>query len=176
MEDEVIILHGAKKKALLLLLASSAFVAMGTLMILDGKNGGWAVSAFFGLGVAISLYMLTPNAIRLTIDRHGIEMKSVFKPMKLAWDDVDGFYVGQIRTRYSTTELIGITFSQSYKKLQAGRRVSTALTGMEGALPNHFSRSGADLCDLLNKSKQRWGGHAQPGIQPDGPASGRSAV
>ena len=160
MNDEVIVLTGNKSKAVLLLLISAAFVAISIISIVKGKDMGWGGLIFFGLGVLTSIYMLTPNAIRLEINRNGIEMKTLFKPMKLEWSDVNGFYVAHLRTGFSKTKIIGIEFSESYKKLRAGRQLSSALTGMEGGLPNHFNCSAEELCELLNKSKQKWGPRA----------------
>ena len=160
MSDEVIVLTGNKQKAIFLLLGSVALVAVSLVGVLNGKGIGWGGIIFFGLCVLISIYMLTPNAIRLQIDKDGIEMKTLFKPMKLEWSDVNGFYVAQMRTGFARTKMIGIEFSESYKKHRAGRQLSSALTGMEGGLPNHFNRSAEEICELLNNSKQRWGARA----------------
>lgn len=160
MGDEVIVLTGNKQKAVLLLLVSAALVAVSLVSVLNGKSMGWVGVIFFGLGLLTSVYMLTPNAIRLRIDKDGIEMKTLFKPMKLAWSDVNGFYVVQMRTGLARTKMIGIEFSESYKKLRAGRQLASALTGAEGGLPNHFNRSAEEVCELLNESRQRWGPRA----------------
>jgi hypothetical protein len=157
MSDEVIVLTGNKRKAVLLLLVSAALAAVSIVGVLNGKGMGWGGIIFFGLGVLTSSYMLTPNAIRLRIDKDGVEMKTLFKPMKLAWSDVNGFYVAHMRTGLAQTKMIGIEFSESYKKLRVGRQLSSALTGLEGGLPNHFNRPAEEICELLNKAKQRWG-------------------
>lgn len=158
MDDEVIVLSGNKTKAVLMLLGSAAFVAVGALLVANGNAMGWWAIIFFGLGVLVSLYMLTPDAIRLQIDKNGVEMKTLFKPSKLEWGDVNRFYVDHIRTGYSKTKVIGIEFSESYSKLRAGRQFASALTGVEGALPDHFNRPAEEICELLNESKRRWGG------------------
>lgn len=156
MASDVIVILGNKKKAAWLLVGSAMFVAGSVAMISSGDNEGWGGVVFFGLCLLVSLYMLTPNAIRLTIDKNGVEMKTLFKPVKLAWTDVESFYVGTIRTGLATTKLIGIKYSSTYSKAAAGRQFASTLTGMEGALPNHFSRSAEELCNLLNEAKKRW--------------------
>lgn len=161
MRDEVIVVAGNRKKAALLSLGALAFVAGGAAMVDGGAKYGWAVLIFFGLCLLVSLYMLTPNAIRLTIDKHGIEMKTLFKPMKLAWSDIDGFYVASINTGSATTKMIGITYSPAYGQHRATRQFAAKLTGMEGGLPDHFSKSPEELCVLLNDAKQRWGDSAR---------------
>lgn len=156
MNSDQIVLTGNRTKALLLSVVSLAFVVVGFSMVNSGASYGWFVLLFFSLCLLTFLYMLTPGAIKLTIDNNGIEMKSLFKPMKLTWDDIDEFYVGAIRTGYSSTKMICIRYSASYNKLRRSRQVASALTGMEGALPNHFSKSAEELCELLNQSKARW--------------------
>ena len=158
MDDEVIVLTGNKPKAVLLLLGSAAFVVGGAISIANGKDMGWWAVGFFGLCFIVSLFMLTPNAVRLQIDKNGVEMKTFFKPMKLAWGDVNGFYVARMRTGLSTTKLIGINFSEAYRRHRAGRQFASAFTGMEGGLPDHFNRPAEEVCKLLNESKRRWGG------------------
>jgi hypothetical protein len=159
MDDEMIVLTGSKRKSVLFLLGSLALVALGLVGVLNGKMFGWAAIAFFGLGVIYSIYMLMPGTVRMQIDRDGIEMKTPFKPMKLAWSDVNGFYVAELKTGLSKTKMIGIEFSESFKNLRAAR-VSSALTGAEGVLPNDFTLSAEEMCELLNRSKQRWGSRA----------------
>lgn len=100
--------------------------------------------------------MLIPGTIRLKVDRSGIEMKTPSKPMTLAWSDVDEFYVGHVQAGLSRTKMIGIKFSESYGK-QAARNFSAGLSGMEGALPNHFNKSAEEICEVLNSYKQKWG-------------------
>jgi hypothetical protein len=158
MEDEVVVLGANKKKAAFLLLASTAFVAAGIAIVVNDPHAtaGWACIALFGLGIPLSIYKLTPGAGELRIDRNGIEMQTLFKPMKLGWTDVNGFYVGRVQTGYRSTKMIGIEYSDSYKKLRLGRQFSAALTGMEGGLPNNFDRTAEQVCELLNRAKKQW--------------------
>ena len=78
------------------------------------------------------------------------------KPMKLSWSDVDEFYVGYIRSGLSRTKMIGIRYSKSYNPQKTGRKISESLTGMEGALPNHFNRSAEEICEVLNRYKHQY--------------------
>jgi hypothetical protein len=159
MDNDVIVVGANRKKAVFLLFAALAFVAMGVAMIVNGEHvlAGWACALFFGLGIPLSIYRLTPGAGELKIDRQGIEIKTLFKPMTLAWADVNAFYVGSVTTGSSNTKMIGIEYSPSYTKLAIGRRISASLTGMQGAIPNSFNRSAEEVCALLNHAKQEWG-------------------
>lgn len=153
MDDETIIFTGNRQKAILLTLASALFVL---LIYFTGKGDTWSIvgMAFFGLGFLVCLYTLIPGTVQLKIDHAGIEMKTLFKPMKLAWSDVDEFYIGYTKAGLSRTKMIGIRYSESYKRQQTGRRISAGLTGMEGALPDHFNRSAEEICEILNRFKR----------------------
>jgi hypothetical protein len=105
----------------------------------------------------VVLYSLLPGkAFKLIVDSSGLEMKSPFKSMKLAWRDVDGFYVGSIQSGLTRTKLVAIKYADSYDKQRTGRKVSASFTGLEGALPNHFKKSPEELCEILNSYKQKY--------------------
>lgn len=95
----------------------------------------------------------------LLADRSGIEMKTLFKPMTLSWSDVDEFYIGYTKAGLSRTKMIGIRYSESYKRQQNGSQVSAGLTGMEGALPDHFNGSAEEICETLNRFKREYSGN-----------------
>ena len=151
MSDETIVFAGNHKQSVLLALVSAAFVC---LIYFTGDGSIWTYVgvAFFGLGLLVSLYTLLPGTVRLKIDRSGIEMKTFWKPMKLSWSDVDEFYVAHT----PGTKMIGIKFSESYKELKTGRKISAGLTGMEGGLPDHFNRSAEEICQVLNSYKRKY--------------------
>lgn len=155
MSDETIIFRGDPKKAILLMLGSAVFVC---LLVFAGNGEAWTYLgiAFFGLGFLVSLYTILPGTVQLKADRSGVEMKTMFKPMKLAWSDVDEFYVGYIRSGLSRTKLIGIKYSKSYIAQKTGRKISESLTGMEGAIPNQFNRSAEEICEVLNSYKRQY--------------------
>jgi len=156
MNDDVLIFEGNRKKAALLLFLSSGFVILGVFIISKGGWGGWIFIGIFGLGIPVFIFMLRPNSVYLKLDKSGIEMKTTYKPMKLRWADVESFYVGKI---YST-KMIGFTYSSSFKNMEAGRKVASVLTGMEGALPNSFKSTPEEICEKLNLWKKRFGHNA----------------
>jgi hypothetical protein len=155
-DDVLIIFEGSRKKTTLVLFLSIGLVAFGLFMVSEGKWFGWLTVGFFGLGIPASLFMLRPNGIYLKLDKSGIEMKTAFKPMKLKWTDVKSFYVGKIYNN----KMIGILYSSSFKKMEAGRKAASVLSGMEGALPNSFKNSPEEICEELNLWKKRFGHNA----------------
>ncbi|HSE22123.1 MAG TPA: suppressor of fused domain protein, partial [Pyrinomonadaceae bacterium] len=157
MSDETIIFTGNRKQAAFLALVAAVFVF---LIYFTGNRDAWTILgvAFFGVGFLVCIYNVIPGTVQLKVHRSGIEMKSLFKPMKLSWNDVDEFYVGYTRSGLSRTKMIGIKFSETYKKQQTGRKISASLTGMEGALPDHFNRSAEEICEVLNEYKRTYSG------------------
>jgi hypothetical protein len=156
MNDEIIF-TGNRKKAILLAFASALFVFV-IYLTGEGTILSFLGIAFFGVGFLVCLYTLIPGTVQLKVNRSGIEMKTLFKPMKLSWSDVDEFYIGYMRTALSKTKMIGIRYSESYKKMQIGRKISASLTGVEGALPDHFNRSAEEICEILNRYKRESSG------------------
>lgn len=155
MNDETIIFSGNRKQAILISLVSA--LLMGLIFLL-GTGDTWSIVGivFFGIGFLACLYTAIPGTVQLKVNHSGIEMKTLFKPMKLSWSDVDEFYVAYIKTGLSRTKTIGIRYSESYKRLKTGRKISETLTGVEGALPDHFNRPAEEICEVLNRYKREY--------------------
>lgn len=156
MNDERLVFEANRLKTVVLLLGCIVFLYVGILFANDGDQWAVLVVGLSGLSVLFLLYMLLPGTVRLTIDRSGLELKSPFRSMNLAWSDVDMFYVGYVHTGPSSAKLIAIKYSQSYEKQRTGRQLSARVTGMEGAIPNHFKKSAEELCEILNSYKQKY--------------------
>ena len=148
------IIPGSRKKVILVLLLGIGFVAMGAFLIHIGEPWGWLVAGFFGLAIPVAGWMLMPNNNYLKLDRNGVEMKAFRKPALIRWTDVDDFYVA---TMYGN-KMIGIRYSSSYRGMEIGRKVVSAMSGVEGALPDHFQRSPEDICEELNRWRRRFSG------------------
>lgn len=154
MNDDELMIPGSKKKVFLVLLIGIGFVAMGAFLIHIGEPWGWLVAGFFGLAIPAAVWMLMPNNNCLKLDRNGVEMRTLWKPALIRWADVDDFYV----TTMHGNKMIGIQYSASYRGMEVGRKVASAISGIEGALPDHFQRSPEDICEELNRWRRRFGG------------------
>src|SRR5215210_6020028 len=106
MNDERLVFEGSRLKTFLLLLGCALFLWVGILFANDGDDWAILVVGISGLSVLFLLYMLLPSTVRLTIDHSGVELKSPFRSMNLAWSDVDIFYVGYVHTGPSSAKLI----------------------------------------------------------------------
>jgi hypothetical protein len=104
------------------------FVAIGTAMVHVGTISGWWVIGFFSLCVAVGVLQLIPRANQLTIDRTGITVRTLFRPWKILWPDVERFYIAKLKTGLATNTLIGIEYSPDFQRMATGRRVARAMT------------------------------------------------
>jgi hypothetical protein len=153
VSDEAIVLNSKRWVAVFALLVSVAFFAVGVFMIVKGRDDAWIVVGVSAIATLRSIYGLRPDAYKLTLDRNGVEMKTMFKPIILKWSDVEEFYLARRRNR----RIIAIRFTPLYKAaLSPGRQLAAAMTGLDGVLPNHSDRSEEALCELLNDARRKW--------------------
>lgn len=115
-------------------------------MIRGGDFWGWLVAGFFALGVIVSVINLLPGSSYLRLDNEGFTTCSLFRTHTFRWFDVERFDVARI----STNKMVVFDFSDTYRKQEVGRRVATAVTGHEGALPESYGMSQEELAKLLN--------------------------
>lgn len=155
------ILRTNKKKMVFLFLVNLIFIA-ANIALLHGDGitlvVGWLGILLFGVCNLVLIYQLITGAGKLFIDSNGITMTTLFKPLKLAWSEVDGFYVGYIHR----TKFIVIKYAASGQKHRLGRKISSKIsslvTGIEDSLlvTNRFTRPAEEVCDLLNRAKIKW--------------------
>jgi hypothetical protein len=158
VDSDAIVLGANKKMAMAMLLGSAAGFAGGITMISQGEHvAGWGVVLFCGWCVTASAYMLLPGAGELRADRSGIQVSALFRRQKLAWSDVNCFYVSRVKTRLSSIKVIGIEYSSAYQKLRIKGQVPNTVNVMQGSIPNNFNRSTEEVCELLNRAKREWG-------------------
>jgi hypothetical protein len=153
MHNDELVIPGSSKKAITLLFIAVALVAVGIFLIVLGEVWGWVMVSFFALGIPIAIWMLWPNNNYLKLDPKGLEMKALLRPMQLKWTDVDDFYIATIHGN----KMIGIRYSSSYARMAIGRKVVSAISGIEGALPDHFQNSPEEICETLNRWREKFG-------------------
>lgn len=156
MSDERLIFEGSRIKSAILLLGCSVFLGVGIFFARDGDRWAIVVIIISAFSFLFVLPTLIPGNMRLTIDGSGVELKSPFKSLKLAWGDVEEFYVGYVHTGPATKKLIAIKYSQTYDQ-RTGRK----LPDVDAGIPNHFNKTPEELCELLNSYKQRYGASKQ---------------
>jgi hypothetical protein len=157
-----LVFYASRLKAVLLLFGSIAFVALGWWMTTQKPLIGWLCVVFFSLGVPASLVMLVLGVVYLRLDPDGFELKSLARRHKTKWKDVQTFKIASIRG----AKMISIKYRPQYIEQRAARAVATALSGMEGAIPNSYNISLPKLERVLNEWLKRFGQEApNPSIE-----------
>ena len=149
-------LRPRRSSAVWLFLGSSVFVAIGLWM---GSEEGWigyAIAAFFGLCAAVGLVQLLPGSSSLRIDRDGLTCRSLYRRFSVRWDEVDRFFVVTLRQGgFRVHAMVGWNYLPGRGPPGRGRRLSSALAGCEGALPDTYGVKAAELADRLNGCLER---------------------
>lgn len=145
MQDGRLILRPRKLSLLLYLLGCLAFTAIGVFMINAGRMGGWLPTIFFGLGVIVFIVMMLPGSSYLELTGEGFTVCSLYRRSFTRWSDVDSFFVGRIQGK-----VVMFNFAPTYTRQQTARRVSVAIAGGEGALPDTYGRSAEELAQMMN--------------------------
>jgi membrane associated rhomboid family serine protease len=151
--------HAGRLKMLGLLCISLMFVALGYWMwVADPKMRiiAGVTMGLFGLGVLVALISFHPRASFLTLSASGFEFASLFRRHHFAWTDIDVF----VPIVISGSKMVGWNFADCYSKSQTLRGVSTALSGVEGALPDTYGYSHVELSRLMNELRAKHGNGA----------------
>jgi hypothetical protein len=164
------ILRPRKTKWLLVLLVCMAFVVIGLFMLRDPEAAQmrtWVYVGvtFFALGTFASLVQLIPGSSFLRLTSEGLSVRTLWRTTSYQWTDIARFGVGEFTTTHGPFRqrhrLVGLDFASTYPRhraTQALMTVSRKLTGFEGALPDNYGRSHADLAAYLNRLKARFAG------------------
>jgi|KBSMisStandDraft_5_1062788.scaffolds.fasta_scaffold170626_3 hypothetical protein len=132
---------------LLILLVCAAFVA-GTVLVLPTRPVvAYSAFVFFGLGGAIALVNLLPGSSYLELEQRGFTFCSVYRKTFQRWEDITEFFPIFTDQR---KPLVGWRLSPHVPGHTAMRRLTLEIAGAEGALPETYGLSAADLAVLLN--------------------------
>lgn len=148
---DTLLLRPSRKKLLLLLAISLVFTAGGVRVALDGGIVGWFGLVFFALCSVVAVVSLLPNSAYLRLTRDDFEVRSLFRSQRLRWKDVKAFRPGRIGAK----AMVLYDFAPSYAGGRRMRAVSSAIAGTEGALPDSYGLSVADLARLLEAWRVR---------------------
>lgn len=148
---ETLVLRPSRKRWLLLLAISLAFTAGGVRVALDGGIVGWFGLVFFALCSVVAVVSLLPSSAYLRLTRDDFEVRSLFRSQRVRWTDVKAFRPGRI----GVNAMVLYDFAPSYAEGRRMRAVSSAIGGAEGALPDSYGRSVADLARLLEEWRVR---------------------
>jgi hypothetical protein len=146
---------------LLVLGISLTFVVGGLLALFWPRQPGapekegawimWACVGFFGLCAVVALLQFLPQSSCLRLGAEGFTIRTLYREQTYRWEDVDTFGV----TRVRLNKMVGFNFAPHFQRAARLRRVSAALVGFEGALPDTYGMKAEELADLMNQYKYR---------------------
>lgn len=117
----------------------------------SGERVGYAIAAFFALGIAVAILQFIPGASYLMIERDGLTVCSLFRQSRILWSDIDEFFIVKMKkTGLTVHTMVGLNFSPSYDRSRVGRAIASRLAGCEGALPDTYGQKAEELVDYLN--------------------------
>jgi hypothetical protein len=137
-------------KTMMMMMLSLGFTLIGGSMAQNGEAVGWLCMLFFGLGVVVFGIQMAPGACWLDLDDAGFTVCSLFKTQRHLWTDIQEF--GIITIRHN--RMVAFNFVQGSDRLKIGRRLSRAVAGYEGSLPNTYGLKAEALAKLMMQYMQ----------------------
>jgi hypothetical protein len=151
-----------------LMIVSACFAVSCGVMVREGLSTGWTGMAAwagilsFGAGAIVFCLLLVPGSAYLRLDDTGFTVCSLFRVHTIRWCEVDSFEVGTIARRKSVV----FNFSNLYPRQKLLRKLSSAISSHEGALPETYGLSAEELSAMLNDWRQHAGPIATSVDQP----------
>ncbi len=165
--DLPVTLYPNRARTALWLLLSLVFLAIGVLMVRDGKLAGYFVGGVFALGVLVFAINLHPQAAYLLLTEEGFTYCSLFRAHAVPWAAVAGFAVIVLPTAtVNKPRLVAWNFVPDYPSKGSARKISQALSGYEAALPDTYGLKYDELAELMNTLLRRYGGMGSFHLDP----------
>jgi hypothetical protein len=134
-------------KMALLALGSGVFVSLGLWLLPREPVIALGCVIFFGLCASVGLVGLLPNSSYLTLTEQGFLFASLFRKDFVAWSSVQSF----VPVRIQFNSMVGWNYSSEFRGSTRLRRASTAVAGVEAALPDTYGMPAEQLADWMNQ-------------------------
>lgn len=145
--DKSLQLTPSRWKHLALLACCACLVALAFLVGPRQSTLAWLTGGFFGLGVVVALIALIPGSGFLRLEPEGMSVRSLYRTWRVAWADVEDFYVASVAGR----EMVCWEYAAGFSGQPLGRAFSRAISGVEAGLPDTYRIPAAELASLLNE-------------------------
>jgi hypothetical protein len=142
-----------RRRYLLLLIPSAGFVVSGVFMVRAADPIGWAVVLLFGAGVVVFCLTLLPGSAYLRLDPAGFTVCTLYRAHSTRWFEVESFNVARIGSR----KMVVFNFSDLHPGQEFVRKLSSAVSGYEAALPETYGLSAEELAAIMNDWRGREG-------------------
>jgi hypothetical protein len=149
-------LQASRRKWAVMLVLSLAFVSGGVWIAPRDPFVGYSCIAFFGMGAAMAAVTLHPNSTYLILDSKGFTFSTLFRKAFFPWSQVQIF----LPVRVALNQMVGWNFTSDYWKMQTLRKVNTAISGAEAALPDTYGVPVKDLVRVMNSLREEYGSTA----------------
>jgi hypothetical protein len=133
-------------------LACAIMTAASIWVIADGNWFGYVGTAFFGLGLVVSLLLLWPSSSFLELDDSGLLIRNLFRDSRFSWTAIEIFEARRLGVR----KMVTFKFVPQYGESPSVRATAHALSGLEGGLPDTYGRSAEELALMLNEYLQKY--------------------
>ena len=121
------------------------FALAGVGMRNEKPVAGTLTAVFFGLCTLVFLISLHPRARSLTLREDGFEYTNLFRKHFVKWSDVSKFGIASV----AMNTFVSWNYSSSFTAQATARKVARGLAGYEGALPDSYGMSAAELLEIL---------------------------
>ena len=138
---------------ILLLLGSVLFVVAGIWLFPREPYISVASIVFFGLCSVVAAIGLHPKSSFLTLTTEGFLFASLFRKHFVSWSSVKSFTPVDIGMH----KMVGWNYVPEFQASIKLRRVNTAISGAEAALPDTYGMSVQELCTLLSNLHTQYG-------------------
>ncbi|HXQ10890.1 MAG TPA: DUF805 domain-containing protein [Caulobacteraceae bacterium] len=153
LDHPPIVVEGSRVRATLLAAGSLTFVLGGLYVVArSGGLAGFVPTLFFSLTGAVALWMVLQPP-RLEVGPAGIAQRVLGRTHRLAWADIHDFRPASIGIG---ARAVGFDYLEERPKSGRLRRLSAAITGVEGMLQPGYELEPHRLADLLNHARERW--------------------
>jgi hypothetical protein len=132
------------------MVGSLAFLAMSIFVVRMNEPAGYGGIVLFGLGTLVAAISLLPGSAFLRVTDQGFTYSSLFRRRHTAWKDVKEFQPVTVGTK----SMVGWNYNAGANGNLRLRRVSSAIAGVEAALPDTYGMTAPNLAKLLNELLQ----------------------
>ncbi len=145
-------LRPSRRRLLVLLIVAASFTAVGALMIRGGDQRGWFVLSVPGIAAIVPfLILVLPGASYLRLAPEGFTICSLYRKSFIRWSEVTGFQL----TTVALKTLVGFDYAPKFQRSPRLRRLSAAISGCQGALPDTYGLRALELATVMAIYRKR---------------------
>lgn len=148
-----------RMKQVRVLLGAVALAFCGVLVVREHPLAGYFGIGLFGLGAIVIALNFHPQSAYLVVDVGGFTYASLFRRHFVPSSQIEGFVPAQVRR----ARMVGWNYTDQHRRTRALRKVNSALSGAEAALPDTYGRSVPELIELLEGYRAKYSRDAVQG-------------